>query len=44
MVIVALSSRKPKTYSDIGYMFMELGIIGEEEAKLLKSLAGLRNI
>jgi len=44
MVISALGGRKPRSYSDIGYILAELGIIGEEEARLLKSLAGLRNV
>jgi len=42
MVISTLKSREPKSYSEIGYFI--IGIISESNAKLMKSMPGLRNI
>jgi len=44
MVISALKGKRPKAYSEIGYILQDLDVLEEREAKLLKSLAGLRNI
>lgn len=44
MIIVALGWKRPGAYSEIGYILREFGVIGDDEAKLLKSMAGLRNI
>jgi len=44
MVISALGGPRPKSYSEIGPILKEMAVIGEEEAKLLKSMAGLRNL
>ncbi|MCD6114454.1 MAG: DUF86 domain-containing protein [Thermoprotei archaeon] len=44
MAISALGAREPKAYSEIGYILYELGIIGERDAEILRSMAGLRNI
>ena len=44
MIIVALGWRRPKAYSEIGYILRESGVIDDDEANLLKSMAGLRNV
>ncbi|ADM28492.1 protein of unknown function DUF86 [Ignisphaera aggregans DSM 17230] len=44
MAISVLGGRKPRSYSEIGFILMELGILDESDAKLVKSMAGLRNI
>jgi len=44
MVISALGGPRPRSYSEIGPILKEMAVIGEEEAKLLKSMAGLRNL
>jgi len=43
MIIAVLGGRRPRVYSEIGYILKELGVV-DDEARLLKSLAGLRNI
>lgn len=44
MIIVALGWRRPRAYSEIGYILRESGVIGDEEERLLRSMAGLRNV
>ena len=44
MIISALGGRTPKSYSEIGVILHEIKVINSDEAKLLKSMAGLRNI
>ena len=44
MIIAVLGGRRPRVYSEIGYILKELGVVDDDEARLLKSLAGLRNI
>ena len=44
MVIAALGGRTPKGYSEVGDLLSDLGALGEGDAKLLRSMAGMRNI
>lgn len=44
MAISAIGGTVPERYSDIGDELFKLGILKQEDAKLLKSMAGLRNI
>jgi len=44
MVISALGGRTPKGYSEIGELLSDLNVLGEGDAKLLKSMAGMGNI
>lgn len=44
MVISALGGRTPKGYSEIGELLSDLHVLSEDDAKLLKSMAGMRNI
>jgi len=44
MVISALGRQRPRAYSEIGYILRDLGILDEEDASKLRSMAGLRNI
>ena len=44
MVITALGGRTPKGYSEVGELLSDLGVLGEGDAKLLKSMSGMRNI
>ena len=44
MVIAAVGGRTPKTYSEVGELLADLNLLNEEDAKLLKSMAGMRNI
>ncbi|MCR6668698.1 MAG: DUF86 domain-containing protein [archaeon YNP-WB-040] len=44
MITVALDERRPRAYSEIGYILREYGVISDDEAKLLKSMAGLRKV
>ncbi len=44
MVISALGVRTPKGYSEIGTLLAELGLLSEKDAKILRSMAGIRNI
>lgn len=44
MVIAALGGRRPEAYSEIGVILRELNVIGDEEALMMKSMAGLRNL
>ena len=44
MTIAALRGRKPRRYSEVGFVLHELGIIDRTQAELLKAMAGLRNI
>jgi uncharacterized protein YutE (UPF0331/DUF86 family)/predicted nucleotidyltransferase len=44
MIIVALGWRRPRAYSEIGYILREYGVVSDDEANLLKSMAGLRNV
>jgi uncharacterized protein YutE (UPF0331/DUF86 family)/predicted nucleotidyltransferase len=44
MVIAALGWRKPRAYSEVGYILWEQGILNRQDAETLRSLAGLRNV
>jgi len=44
MIISAIGGPRPRSYSEIGPILKEMSVIGEEEARLLKSMAGLRNL
>lgn len=44
MAISALKARRPRTYSEVGRVLHELGILDRQEAETLRSMAGLRNI
>jgi uncharacterized protein YutE (UPF0331/DUF86 family)/predicted nucleotidyltransferase len=44
MIIVALNAPRPKSYSEIALILRDLGVLGEEDANLLKALAGLKSI
>ena len=44
MIIVALNAPRPKSYSEIGFILRDLNILSNEDANLLKTLSGLRNI
>ena len=44
MVIAALGGRTPKGYSEVGELLSDFGALGESDAKLLRSMAGMRNI
>ncbi len=37
-------NRRPKAYSEIGPLLHDTGILSQEDAKLLRSMAGMRNI
>ncbi len=44
MVIAALGGRTPKGYSEVGDLLSDLGVLDEGDAKLLRSMSGMRNI
>jgi uncharacterized protein YutE (UPF0331/DUF86 family)/predicted nucleotidyltransferase len=44
MVITTVGGRTPKSYSEVGELLADLNLLNEEDAKLLKSMAGMRNI
>lgn len=44
MAISSLGVRRPASYSEVGSILYELGILGPEDSKILKSMVGLRNI
>jgi hypothetical protein len=44
MVIAALGLRRPRAYSEVGYILWEQGILSRHDAEMLRSLAGLRNV
>lgn len=44
MVIAVLGGRTPKGYAEVGDLLSDLGVLGEGDAKLLKSMSGMRNI
>jgi uncharacterized protein YutE (UPF0331/DUF86 family)/predicted nucleotidyltransferase len=44
MIIAALSAKRPRGYSEVGFVLRDLGVLCEDDASLLKSMAGLRNI
>ena len=44
MVIAALGWRRPRAYSEVGYILWEQGVLSREDAEMLRSLAGLRNL
>ena len=44
MIIAALNAPRPRSYSEIALILRDLGVLGEEDANLLRALAGLRNI
>jgi uncharacterized protein YutE (UPF0331/DUF86 family)/predicted nucleotidyltransferase len=44
MIIAVLNAPRPRSYSEIAHILRDLGVLGEEDANLLRALAGLRNI
>jgi len=44
MVITALGGKTPKGYSEVGELLSDMGVLGEDDARLLKSMGGMRNI
>lgn len=44
MIIAVLNAPGPKSYSEIARILRDLGVLGEEDANLLRALADLRNI
>lgn len=44
MAITAVGGRTPKSYSEVGELLADLNLLDKEDAKLLKSMAGMRNI
>jgi uncharacterized protein YutE (UPF0331/DUF86 family) len=44
MAIAAFGGRMAKRYSKVGELLLKLKALGESDAKLLKSMAGMRNI
>ncbi len=44
MIVSAVGGPRPRSYSEIGSVLKDIGVVGEEEARLLKSMAGLRNL
>jgi predicted nucleotidyltransferase len=44
MAVSVAGGRTPKGYSEIGTLLADLGLLNEKDAKVLKSMAGMRNI
>ena len=44
MAISALHGRRPSRYSEIGAILHELSLINSNQAEVLRSMAGLRNV
>jgi uncharacterized protein YutE (UPF0331/DUF86 family)/predicted nucleotidyltransferase len=44
MIISALGGKIPKAYSEIGILLADAGLLSREDAKVLRSMAGMRNI
>jgi hypothetical protein len=44
MIIAALSDRKPRGYSEVGFLLGDLGVPCDNNVLLLKSMAGSRSI
>jgi len=44
MVITALGGKTPKGYSEVGELLSDIEALGKKDARLLKSMAGMRNI
>jgi len=44
MAIAALGGRTPKGYAEVGELLSDLGVLSEDDARLLRSMAGMRNI
>ncbi|MEM3581186.1 MAG: HepT-like ribonuclease domain-containing protein [Candidatus Bathyarchaeia archaeon] len=44
MAISAAGGRTPKVYGEIGALLADLNLLDEKDAKVLKSMAGMRNI
>jgi len=44
MVITALGGKTPKGYSGVSELLSDMGVLGDADARLLKSMAGMRNI
>jgi uncharacterized protein YutE (UPF0331/DUF86 family) len=44
IVIAALGGRTPKGYSEVGELLSDMGVLNESDARLLRSMAGMRNI
>lgn len=44
MMITALGGKTPTGYSEVGELLSDMGVLGEDDARLLKSMSGMRNI
>ena len=44
MVIAAFNGKTPGTYSEVGEVLQNLSVLEEKDAKLLRSMAGMRNL
>lgn len=44
MVVAALGLRRPRAYSEVGYILWEQGVLSRHDAEMLRSMAGLRNV
>ena len=44
MVVAALGLRRPRAYSEVGYILWEQGILSRHDAEMLRSMAGLGNV
>jgi uncharacterized protein YutE (UPF0331/DUF86 family) len=44
MVVAALGLRRPRAYSEVGYILWEQGVLSRHDAEILRSMAGLRNV
>lgn len=44
MVITALGGKTPKGYSEVGELLSDMEALNEDDARLLKSMGGMRNI
>lgn len=44
MAIAALSERMPEKYSEIGDLLYEIGLLGAEDSRVMRAMAGLRNL
>jgi len=44
MAISAVGGRMPKGYSEVGELLLDMSALSEDDARLLKSMAGMRNI
>jgi uncharacterized protein YutE (UPF0331/DUF86 family) len=44
MVVAALGLRRPRAYSEVGYILWEQGVLSRHDAEMLRSMAGLGNV